>query len=148
MYALISWGNASKTFVNKILILQKGDLRLIYFAQAKEHAIPFFLKGKLLPLEFRCFEKVANLIYDVDSSFVPDQLIFRICSLKSLEFTLIVHVHQHLNIFMWNTLRVIFKERPFHVLMLKSGMRYQLIFQSLFFINCFFPLGHYVEIHV
>lgn len=51
-------------------------------------------------------------MYDVNSSSVPDQLIFRICSRKSPEFTLIVHVHQHLSIFVWNTLHVIFIEMP------------------------------------
>ena len=50
-----------------VLILQKWALRLINFAQGREHAIPFFLKGKLLPLEFLYFEKVANLMCDVRS---------------------------------------------------------------------------------
>ena len=54
-------------FAYCVLILQKWPLRLIYFAQGREHAIPFFLKGKLLPLEFLYFEKVANLMYDVRS---------------------------------------------------------------------------------
>ena len=45
-YGLTSWGNASKTLLNKVLVLQKCALRLIHFAQAREHAIPFFLERK------------------------------------------------------------------------------------------------------
>ena len=48
----------------KFLFFQKSVLRLIYFAHAREHVIPFFFKGKLLPLEFLYFD-------DVNSSSVP-----------------------------------------------------------------------------
>ena len=52
-YRLTSWGTASKTFINNILVLQKRVLRLIHFAPVREHAIPLFLKAKFLPLEFQ-----------------------------------------------------------------------------------------------
>ena len=70
-YGLTSWGNASKTLLNKVLVLQKRALRLIHFAQAREHAIPLFLKGNLLPLEFLCYEKIANLMYDINTNSAP-----------------------------------------------------------------------------
>ena len=42
-YGLISWGGACtcKTYLNKILILQKGALRLIYSANRQDHVIPY-----------------------------------------------------------------------------------------------------------
>ena len=36
---LISWGKACKTYLDKILILQKRVLRLIYSANRQDHAI-------------------------------------------------------------------------------------------------------------
>ena len=30
-----------------------------------------FLKGKLLPLEFQYYEKIANLMYDINTSSAP-----------------------------------------------------------------------------
>lgn len=114
----------------KFLFFQKSALRLFYFAQAREHVIFFFLKGKLLPLEFlylkKIYKKVANLMYDVHSSSVPIISTSNLFS-KSPAFSLVVHVRQHLSSFTQNNLHLIFKERPLHVLVLKAGMRYQLI---------------------
>ena len=62
-YGLTSWGNVSETLLNKVLVLQKRALRLIHFAQAREHAIPLSLKGKLLMLKSLYYEKIANLMY-------------------------------------------------------------------------------------
>ena len=59
-YGLTSWGNASETLLNKVLFLQKRALRLIHFAQAREHGIPLFLKGKLV-----------NLMNDINTNFAP-----------------------------------------------------------------------------
>ena len=49
---LISWGNACKTYLDKIPIPQKRALRLIYSANRQDHAIPLFVKAKVLPLNF------------------------------------------------------------------------------------------------
>ena len=42
-YGLVAWGNASKNYLNKIVVLQKRVLRLIYFVDRKEYAIPLFV---------------------------------------------------------------------------------------------------------
>ena len=68
----------------KFLFVRRSALRLIYFAQAREYVTPFFLKGKLLPLEFLYF-------HDVNSSSVP--VINRSnLFLKSPALSLVVHV--------------------------------------------------------
>ena len=85
-YGLTSWGNASETLLNKVLVLQKRALRLIHFAQAREHAIPLFLKGKLLPLRSLYYEKIANLTYDININYAPikiSNLFSKITSLHS-----------------------------------------------------------------
>ena len=43
-YGIAAWGRASKTFLNKILILQKKVLRMMYFTYIREHAIPLFIR--------------------------------------------------------------------------------------------------------
>ena len=67
-YGLISWGNACKTFRDQILALQKRALRLIYFAETNNHAIPFFVNTKILPLKSLYYESVCSLIYDVNKN--------------------------------------------------------------------------------
>ena len=49
-YGLISCGNACKTYLDKILILQTRALRLIYSANRQDRAIPLFVNAKVLPL--------------------------------------------------------------------------------------------------
>ena len=68
----------------KFLFFRKSALHLIYFAQARERVILFFLKGKLLPLEFLYF-------HDVNSSSVPIINRSNLFS-KSPALSLVVHV--------------------------------------------------------
>ena len=124
-YGLTSWGNASETLLNKGLVLQKRALRLIHFAQAREHAIPVFLKRKLLPLKSLYYEKNINLMYDINTNFAPIKI--------SNLFSKITSVHSYntrsstyLSIFLPNNPHLTFKVRHFHVLVLTSGMGYQL----------------------
>ena len=63
-YGLTTWGNASKAYINKIPFLQKRDLRLIYFTDRNENAIP--LSSKNLPLNFIYYKSVCNLMYDIN----------------------------------------------------------------------------------
>ena len=51
-YGLAAWGQACKAYLNKILILQKRALRLLYFADWHDHAIPLFLEANVLPITF------------------------------------------------------------------------------------------------
>ena len=61
----VSWGKAWKTYLDKILILQKCALRLIYSANRQDHAIPLFVKVKVLPLNFLYHESVLNLMHNL-----------------------------------------------------------------------------------
>ena len=55
-YGICAWGSAPKTYLNKILLIKKRALRLIYFTDYKQHAVPFFLKSKVFPLSFISFD--------------------------------------------------------------------------------------------
>ena len=59
-YGLAAWGQACKTYLNKIL-------RLLYFADWHDHAIPLFLEANynVLPITFLYYESVSTLMYDI-----------------------------------------------------------------------------------
>ena len=59
-YGLAAWGQACKTYLNKIL-------RLLYFADWHDHAIPLFLEANynVLPITFLYYESVSTLMHDI-----------------------------------------------------------------------------------
>ena len=59
---LSAWGQACKTYLNKIPILQKRALRFLYFADWHDHAIPLFLEVNVLPY----YESVSTLMLDIN----------------------------------------------------------------------------------
>ena len=63
--------NASNAYLNKILVLKKRVLHLIYFADRREHAIPLFDKAKLLPVTFLYYEVVSKFkMFDVHNQHI------------------------------------------------------------------------------
>ena len=70
-YGLIAWGQANKTLLNKLLILQKRALRFIFFSDRRKHAIPLFLSAKILPVQFMYFYDIACMMHDVSNNVVP-----------------------------------------------------------------------------
>ena len=73
-YGLVAWGKASKNYLNKIVVLQKRVLRLIYFVDRKEHAIPLFVNAKILPITFLYYEAVCKLMFDVHNDSAPSNI--------------------------------------------------------------------------
>jgi len=55
-------------YLNKILILQKRALRLSFFADVRDHAIPLFLEANVLSITFLYHECVASLMHDINSN--------------------------------------------------------------------------------
>ena len=51
-YGLTVWGQACKSYLDKILKLQKRALRFSYFSDHNEHAISLFIDAHILPLKF------------------------------------------------------------------------------------------------
>ena len=70
-YALIALGQASKSQLNKLLVLQKCALRFIPFAKLCDHAIPLFINTRILPINFLYYQLLAETISDVSSNLVP-----------------------------------------------------------------------------
>ena len=70
-YGLIAWGQACKSYLDKLLKLQKRALRFIYFSDNNQHAIPLFSDAGILPLLFSYYELRANLIFDIRHRNAP-----------------------------------------------------------------------------
>ena len=73
-YGLVAWGNTSKNYLNTIVVLQKRVLRLIYFVDRKEHAIPLFVNAKILPFTFLYYEAVCKWMLDVHNDSAPSDI--------------------------------------------------------------------------
>ena len=86
-YGTCAWGSAPKSYLNKILLIQKRALRLIYFTDYKQHAVPFFLKSKVFPLSFISFDCLCSIMWDVANNSAPENI--------KRAFTRISEVHSY-----------------------------------------------------
>ena len=77
-YGLAAWGQAAKTHLQKILVLQKRVLRLMYFSEPRAHAVPLFISSKILPLQMLYAEKVggkvSSIMFDVSCMNAPSNI--------------------------------------------------------------------------
>ena len=73
-YGLAAWGQAAKSHLQKILVLQKRVLRLMYFSEPRAHAVPLFTFSKILPLNMLYVETVASIMFDVSCLAVPTNI--------------------------------------------------------------------------
>ena len=86
-YGLIAWGQASKTHLEKNLILQKRAVRLINFLPVRTHAIPYFAQSNILPITMLYFKLSSILKLDITTNSAPQN----ICNL----FTSTQDIHQY-----------------------------------------------------
>ena len=73
-YGLAAWGQAAKSHLQKILVLQKRVLRLMYFSEPRAHAVPLFTSSKILPLNMLYVETVSSIMFDVSCLTVPTNI--------------------------------------------------------------------------
>ena len=108
----------------KILVLQKRVLRLIYFTDRREHAIPSFAKAKTLPVTLLYYEAVSNLMFDVRNQSAP-------ISILKL-FTKTSHIHTYntrsskSQLFSTKYSRLNLQKRLSRVMVSKFGIRYRM----------------------
>ena len=86
-YGIVAWGQAAQVHVNKLLILQKRALRLMYFKSNIAHAIPLFISSRFLPLNMLYYKAVSTLMYNVSNNSSP-------CKITEL-FTYSKEIHTH-----------------------------------------------------
>ena len=53
----------------------KRALRLMHFADSREHAIPLFVATNIMPINMIYYESIANLMYDVSNKYAPINII-------------------------------------------------------------------------
>ena len=70
-HGLIAWGQACKSYLDKLLKLQKRAPCFIYFSDHNQHAIPLFSDAGNLPLQFSYYEPTANLMFEIRHRNVP-----------------------------------------------------------------------------
>ena len=66
-YGLVAWGQAANAHLNKIVILQKRVLRLMYFSDYTSHSAPLFVCSGILPIKMLYFKLVASLLHDIEN---------------------------------------------------------------------------------
>ena len=64
-HGLAAWGQAAKSHLQKILVLQKHVLRLMYFSEPRAHAVPLFTYSKILSINMLYVETVSSIMFDV-----------------------------------------------------------------------------------
>ena len=70
-YGIIAWGQAAKSNLRKILILQKRALRLMHFFSNRDHILPLFISSNILPINLLYFETALIFMHDVAHDSVP-----------------------------------------------------------------------------
>ena len=115
-HGLIAWGQACKSHLEKIRILQKRAVRLINFLTFRK--IPYFAQSNILPITMLYFKLSSILMLDITTNSAPQN----ICNL----FTSTQDIHQHLLI---TTILIILGsiiiKTLFPSLMLKFGTAFQ-----------------------
>ena len=59
-YGLAAWGQAAKTHLQKLLVLQKHALRLMYFSEPRAHPVPLLITTNILPINMLYVEIVSS----------------------------------------------------------------------------------------
>ena len=73
-YGLAVWGQAAKTHLQKLLVLQKSVLRLMYFFEPREHAVSLLSPQIFSHVNMLYVETVSSLMYDVSRLSVPSNV--------------------------------------------------------------------------
>ena len=86
-HGIRAWCSAPKIYLNKMLLIQKRALRLIYFKDYKQHSVPFFLSSKVFLLSFIYFDCLCSIMWDVANNSAPENI--------KRAFTRIPEVHSY-----------------------------------------------------
>ena len=73
-YGLVAWGQAANAHLNKLVILQKRVLRLMYFTDYTSHSAPLFACSGILPIKMLYFKLVASLLHDIENHCAPPNI--------------------------------------------------------------------------
>ena len=84
-YGLVAWGQATKSHIEKILTLQKRDMRLLNFANYNSHTVPYFISSNVMPINILYVKLSTLLMHDVHNNLAFSDI--------SAMFTLSYQIH-------------------------------------------------------
>ena len=70
----MAWSQACKSYLEKLLRLQKQIFRFMYFSEQNQHAIPLLIDDGVLPLKFSYYELLANLMFEIRHTNAPSNI--------------------------------------------------------------------------
>ena len=76
-YAILTWGNTCKSFLDKLFVAQKKSLRLINNLNYRDHSVPLFLKYNTLTVYHLYKYQLGLLMYKFEKNVL-------LMSIKSL----------------------------------------------------------------
>ena len=83
-YGISAWGYCAKTHLNRLRILQKRALHLIFLCRSREHAIPLFITSNCLPISFLFFQQLCYLMYDIHTQVAPINFINQLTKTRAM----------------------------------------------------------------
>ena len=70
-YALMAWGNAHRSILDKLLLLQKKVVRIICNSAPRSHADPLFFDNKLLKINDLYLFQLGQFMYNYNRNLLP-----------------------------------------------------------------------------
>lgn len=159
-YGLTAWGQAYKSYLEKLLKLQKRAVCFIYFSEQNQHAIPLFIDAGVLPLKFLYYEHLANLMFEIRYSNAPGNIqnLFRDVSdihsyntrssasnnfyVQSSKLSIQVNSFSRIGTKIWNEMPVSFRKLSKNVFKRKIK---QTLFEILASEDCYIDLPEIVQ---
>ena len=90
-YCCVIWGNASKCNLNKVIVLQKRILRIIFNSDYREHTSPLFKRCKLLKFSDLVNINILIVMFKVYNNLLPENI--QIIFLKNVNCHYITRSH-------------------------------------------------------
>jgi hypothetical protein len=73
-YGITLWGSTHKSYLNKIIIMQKNAIRIVAKAKYNAHTDPLFIELKLLKLEDLQKLKLSKYMFALNKGLLPSPL--------------------------------------------------------------------------
>ena len=70
-YGLLAWGNTNQTLLDKLLLLQKKSLRIVFNLHTREHTDPFFSNHKILKIKDLYAFQLGQFMFKYNSNHLP-----------------------------------------------------------------------------
>ena len=74
MVSLLGAKPRMSVHLNKVVILQKRVVRLMYFSDYTSHSAPLFACSGILPIKMLYFKSVVSLLHDIENHCAPPNI--------------------------------------------------------------------------